>query len=262
VQIKKLKLQDVMSEENEFLENLLKQAAYQASKPPLVLPESDRPKPPLPSLKEFDFKAYRKSWDWQENVQTIKKAADKLRERLTREQCDLPDRIDLRLTTDLCPRDSVVGLRLFVNRQEVRKDGVICPFELLRSTYRNERFYIHNCTCHSPECTGIWGGTMVADMGDWIFWETNDKEVNHVFLFDPVEYRREIFRACRRAVRTLKNNPKFILEMEQCDCAVLASCLAAARQRAQRRITCDRVLLFLITSLLKQHFSKPATSES
>lgn len=226
------------------------------------LPDVGIRKKPVSRMADFDFEELWRSGKWQEDSKSLISLMKKLEARLKEDGHNLPDRLDIRLTTELDSGDRVVGLRLFVNGKEVRQGGVICPFELLRSTYRNERFYIHSCTCHSPECAGIWGGTLVADIGDWMFWETNDKVVNHVFLFDPVEYRREIFHACRRAVRKLQNNPDLLLEMEVVDRNVLAQSLTIARRRAQRRITCDGSLRLVLFSALRRHFKDQETSES
>jgi hypothetical protein len=248
--------------EDETWISALVQSKPPESREPSILPDNGREKPPVPSLSEFNFEFQEQRWTWGEEPKRLDKAAAKLEARLSAGERNLPDRIDLRLTTELDPECQVVGLRLFVNRVQVKKGSIICPFELLKSTYRSDGFWIHSCSCHSPECAGIWGSTLVADMGDWIFWETNDKVVNQVFLFDAVEYRREIFAVCRRAIQTLKANPDLILEMEHVDGEALRRAWIGARKKSHTRVACDSQFRNKIASILQIPFSRFMANEA
>jgi hypothetical protein len=96
----------------------------------------------------------------------------------------------------------------------------------------------------------------VADLGDWILWETNDKVVNQVFLFDSVEYRREVFAVCWRAFKALESNKNWILEMEHVDGNVLRQAWKSARRHARKRFTCEGILRRMIISVLMKRFQK------
>jgi hypothetical protein len=242
--------------EDEFSPTIFNAPQNASSNEPSILPDNGIEKPPVPALSGFDFKEEKERLARCEGPARRSAAFQKFADRLEAEDCDLPDRIDLRLTTELDPKQEVVGLRLFVNRHEVKKGGIICPFELLRSTYLSDGFFIHSCSCHSPECAGIWGSTLVADLGDWILWETNDKVVNQVFLFDSVEYRREVFAVCWRAFKALESNKNWILEMEHVDGNVLRQAWKSARRHARKRVTCEGTLRRMIISVLMKRFQK------
>lgn len=130
---------------------------------------------------------------------------------------------------------SMLGFRLYVDGIEVRKKGVICPFSLLAATYKNDFYYIHTCTCHSPECAGIWGGTTVVQRDGLVAWITDARELQSRFLFDLQQFRAEMFRSCAEAVRFLEGCEDGRLEMEYVTVVDLRKALDNAQGRIAKR---------------------------
>jgi hypothetical protein len=134
--------------------------------------------------------------------------------------------------------EEMLGFRFYVDGNEVSPDGIISPFELLRATRASGEFYIHTCTCHIPECAGIWGGTVMAHdlQRGVVIWRTDTSELKSLFIFERQAFCSEVLRACHEAIKFLEASPQRILEMEEVNVGTLRS----ATRQAEEKLAAQR----------------------
>ena len=121
-----------------------------------------------------------------------------------------------------------IDYRLLIDGEEPY-DGAIAIDQLVRSTARNDDYWIFTCGCGEAGCAGIWRPVIIVSDGPYTLWKAYYAKRRRIFLFDRDAYRKEIWTFVQKVVEMARENPALELSPYGVDADDLADLLREAQ---------------------------------
>lgn len=133
------------------------------------------------------------------------------------------------LHLDMSIKEDSIDYRLLIDG-EVPYDGAIAIDQLVRSTARNDDYWIFTCGCGEAGCAGIWRPVIIVSEGPYTLWKAYYAKRRKIFLFDRDAYRNTIWTFVQKLVEKARENPKLELSPYGVDADYLAKLLRKSQE--------------------------------